>query len=162
MKRIRKKYKKPIRPWDKERIEKEKEILKNFGLRRKREIWRAEALLRKFRRMARELAAKKDKEKERELIERLVKLGLLSKNASLDDILDLTVENILDRRLQTLVFKKGFANTPKQARQLIVHGHINIGGKKVFYPSYFVKKNEEDKIQVTIAPKVKKEVVSNG
>ena len=150
MRRQRKKYEKPKRPWDKTRIEREKELLKKFGLRRKREIWRAESLLRKYRRLARELAAKKDKEKEKILIEKLARFGILEKNASLDDVLGLNVEDILNRRLQTIVFKKGLANTIKHARQLIVHGHITINNRKIVYPSYLVPKEEEDKIQTTI------------
>jgi len=150
MRRQRKKYEKPKRPWDKTRIEREKELLKKFGLRRKREIWRAESLLRKYRRLARELAAKKDKEKEKILIEKLARFGILKKNANLDDVLGLTVEDILNRRLQTIVFKKGLANTIKHARQLIVHGHITINNRKIVYPSYLVPKEEEDKIQTTI------------
>lgn len=152
MRRQRKKYKRPIKPWDKERIEKEKEILKKFGLRRKREIWRAEALLRKFRRLARSLIGKKDEKREKILIEKLIRLGILKKGCDLNDVLSLTIEDILKRRLQTIVFEKGLANTIKQARQFIVHGHIKINGRKVVYPSYLVKKEEEDKIQVDVKP----------
>jgi small subunit ribosomal protein S4 len=149
MKRARKKYEKPRRPWDKARIEKEKEILKKFGLRRKKELWRAEAILRKYRRMARDLAAKKDKEKEKVLLEKLKRMGILNENATaLDDVLALTVEDILERRLQTLVYRKGLANSVKHARQLIVHGHVKIDGRKITYPSYIVPKVEEDKIEV--------------
>jgi small subunit ribosomal protein S4 len=148
MKRSRKKYEKPKRPWDKARIEKEKEILKKFGLRRKRELWRAEAILRKYRRMARELVAKKDKEKEKVLIEKLKKIGVLKEGSALDDVLALTVEDILERRLQTIVYRRGLANSIKHARQLIVHGHVKINGRKINYPSYIVPKDEEDKIEV--------------
>lgn len=148
MKRQRKKYEKPKKSWDRERIDKERELIKNFGLRRKREIWRTEALLRKYRRLARELAAKKDKEKEKALIDKLVRMGLLAENSGLDDVLSLTVENILERRLQTIVFKKGFVNTPRQARQFIVHGKVRIEGRKIFYPSYLVPVEEENKIEV--------------
>lgn len=156
MKRQRKKYERPKKPWDKQRIEKEKEILKKFGLRRKKEIWRAEALLRKFRRMARQLIAKKDEKMEKELIGKLARLGLLSENASLDDVLSLTVENILERRLQTILFKKGLASTIKQARQFIVHGKVKIGERKIPYPSYLVPKDEEDKIQLSSTIQIKK------
>lgn len=148
MKRQRKKYEVPLKLWDKQRIEREKEIIKSFGLRRKKEIWVAEALLRKYRRMARNLAAKKDKEKEKMLITKLTKLGLLQDNASLDDVLSLTIGNILERRLQTVLLRKGLANTARQARQFIVHRKVKIGEKKVPYPSYLVSKEEENKIQV--------------
>ncbi|MGC8812546.1 MAG: 30S ribosomal protein S4, partial [Candidatus Aenigmatarchaeota archaeon] len=98
----------------------------------------------------RDLTARKDKEAEKELIKKLNKLGLLDEKASLDDVLSLTVENILERRLQTILFRKGLANSPKHARQLISHGHVFIDGRKVLYPSYLVKKGEEEKITVKV------------
>jgi small subunit ribosomal protein S4 len=156
MKRSRKKYERPLKPWNKERIEKDRETMKSFGLRKKMEIWRTEGLSRKFRRMARDLVARKDKEMERVLLKKLVKLGVLNEGATLDDVLGLTLENFLDRRLQTVVFKKGFANSPKQARQFITHGHVLINERKVKYPSYLVLKEEESNINVkTVAQKPK-------
>lgn len=146
MKRQKKKYEKPLRVWDKSRIESEKKLIQNYGLRRKREIWRAESILRNYRRIARGLAAKMDKEREKILLDKLFKIGLIKKEASLDDILALTVENILERRLQTLVCKKGLANTPKQARQFIVHGHIAVNGRRVKWPSMLIPIGEENKI----------------
>lgn len=148
MRRSRKKYKRPKIIWNKARIERDKELKKKFGLLKKHEIWKAETLLRKYRRLARRLAATKDKKTEKELIEKLAKLGLLEKGAGLDDALSLGVEDILGRRLQTIIFKNGFANTPKEARQLIVHGHVKIEGRRASYPSYLVPKTEEDKIEV--------------
>ncbi|MEM5773131.1 MAG: 30S ribosomal protein S4 [Candidatus Aenigmatarchaeota archaeon] len=148
MRRLRKKIEKPRRPWDKERIEREREILKKYGLRRKKELWRAEGILRKYRRMARELIAKRDVEKERILIEKLKKMGVLKGGEKLDDVLALNVEDILERRLQTLVFKKGLANSLKHARQLITHGHVKINGRRIQYPSYLVPLEEENKIEV--------------
>jgi small subunit ribosomal protein S4 len=148
MKRQKKKYETPLRPWDKQRLEEEKKLLKKFGLKNKKEIWRAEAIVRKFRRMAREIAATHDKEKERILINKVVRLGLLKEGATLDDVLGLTVENLLERRLQTILKNKGLANTIKHARQLITHGHVKINGRKVTYPSYIVPINEEDSIVV--------------
>lgn len=156
MRRLKKKYKRPKRLWDKERIEAEKVLVKNFGLKKKREIWKAETLLRKYRRLARDLAAKKDKKMEKVLIEKLCKLGILEKNAGLDDVLGLTVEDILSRRLQTVVHKLGLASTPKQARQLIVHGHITVNGRKIIYPSYLVPKEKEESIKVLKKTKVSK------
>ncbi|MEM5834932.1 MAG: 30S ribosomal protein S4 [Candidatus Aenigmatarchaeota archaeon] len=147
MRRLRKKYETPRRPWDKERIEEEKVIMKEYGLKRKKELWRSEALLRKWRRIAKSLVGKKDEKKEKELIQRLNVLGILN-GGTLDDVLGLTVRNILERRLQTIIFRKGLANSPKHARQLIVHGHVRINGRKILYPSYLVKKEEEDKIEV--------------
>jgi small subunit ribosomal protein S4 len=161
MKKQRKKYERPLKLWDKDRIEKENILLKNFGLRKKREMWRAEAFLRKYRRMARELAAKKDKEKERMLINKLVNVGLLQEGASLDDVLGMSLENLLERRLQTIIYKKGFANSVKQARQFITHGHVRIGNRKIVYPSYLVSREEEDKIQVDMTAN-KPKVVASG
>jgi len=148
MKRIRKKYEKPAKAWDKQRIEKEKGLIKNYGLKKKQEIWRTEFILRKYRGLARELTARADKNKEKNVIEKLIKLGLLNNGATLDDILGLTVENFLERRLQTIIFKKGLSNTVKHARQLIVHGRVLIGERKVLYPSYLVSREEENNIQV--------------
>jgi len=146
MRKIKKKFKKPTAPWDKERMDKEDQLMKVFGLRRKREIWKAESILRSFRRRARNLAAKRDKEEEKVLLDKLHKMGLLGKNAGLDDVLSLMVENLLERRLQTVVLKKNMANTPKQARQLITHGHIAIEGRRTIYPSFIVTRDLEDKI----------------
>ncbi len=155
MKRQKKKFERPKRPWDKVRIEEEKKLTQNYGLRRKKEIWRAESILRNYRRLARELAAKRDKEKEKILLDKLFKMGLIKKDADLDDVLALTVENILDRRLQTLVFKKGLARTVKLSRQYIVHGHITFEGRKMRWPSMLVPLGGEEKISFYEKSKIK-------
>lgn len=147
MKRQKKKYEKPLRPWDRTRLEAERKIKQTYGLRRKKEIWRAESILRNYRRLARNLAAKKDKEKEKILLDKLVKTGLLNPTADLDDVLALTVENLLDRRLQTLTYRKGISKTAKQARQLIVHGHIAINGRRVRWPGTLVTISDESGIK---------------
>src|SRR3989338_1726955 len=100
-KKKRKQVKRPKRPYDKERFVKEEKIMKEFGLRRKRELWKAESLLRNFRRRARELLANPDEKKQKELFERLKKMGFAAEK--LDDVLLLKLENILSRRLQTVV-----------------------------------------------------------
>ena len=153
-KRFKKKYERPKKPYDKSRIESERKTLNNFGLRRKKEIWRAEGIVRDFRRRARELQARKDERAEKELLEKLYKIGMRCEK--LDDVLQIDLDEILSRRLQTIVFKKGFANSMKHARQLIVHGHIMINDRKVFWPSYIVEKDNEDKIALSnyIASKV--------
>ena len=127
-KKSRRRYSRPKRPYDKERIVREKKILKDFGLRRKHEIWKAENKLRNFRRRARELLAEKDDTGKKELFDKLNSIGF--RVEKLDDVLDLKLEDILSRRLQTFVFKKGLANTLKQARQLIVHRHVIVGDRK--------------------------------
>ena len=151
MRRLKKKYEKPLKRWDKARIEREKELMKKYGLRRKKEIWRAESIARKYRRLARQLIANPNPKVEKEILEKVRRLGFIDAQ-KLDDLLNLTVEHILERRLQTIVYKKGLANTIKQARQLIVHGHIAINGRKVTFPSYLVPKDEEDKITLLLDP----------
>ncbi len=144
----RKKYETPSHPWEKARIEREAELIQKYGLKNKREIWRAETFLRRIREQARNLRAtegQKQSEREKELLlKRLFRLGLLPQEATLDDVLSLTIENILSRRLQTIVYLKGLASTMKQARQFIVHKHIAINGRIVNIPSYMVKREEED------------------
>lgn len=162
MRKIKKKLKNPKAPWDKERIDKENQLMKIYGLRRKREIWKVESILRSFRGRARDLAAKKDKEEEKILLDKLQKLGLLNKDAGLDDVLTLTVEKLLDRRLQTFVLKNGLANTPKHARQLITHGHIAVDGRKTIYPSFFITRDLEKKISSYGSPIKIKEPKSSG
>lgn len=148
MRKSKKKYKRPKVIWNKARIARDKKLKKDFGLVRAHEIWKAETMLRKYRRMARGLAATKDKKMERDLVNKLEGLGFLEKSAGLDGVLGMTVEDLLERRLQTIVFKNGSARTQKEARQMIVHGHVKIGGRKTSYPSYLVPKIEEDKIEV--------------
>ncbi len=154
-KRHRKKYVTPPHPWDKARLEKEAQLVIKYGLRNKRELWRFQNILRKYRRVARDLLGKinlpgKEGEyaraKARAVIKKLARIGVLDENATLDDILNLTVEDFLERRLQTIVYRMGLARTIKQARQLIVHGHIAIDGRRVTAPSYIVEKDEESKI----------------
>jgi small subunit ribosomal protein S4 len=146
MKRQKSKYETPKRPWDKANLEAEKKIKQEYGLRRKKELWREESILRNYRRLARNLAASRDLDKEKILIDKLVKIGLLHPSADLDDVLALRTESILERRLQTLVFKKGLATTVKQARQLIVHGHIAVDGRKSKWPGMIVQVADDGKI----------------
>jgi len=146
--RPRKKYATPNHPWKKDRIEYEKNLQRIYGLKNKREIWKVHAELRRMRTLARNLIAatgEEAKKRERELMGRAYRYGLVEKDATLDDILALKPENFLDRRLQTIVYKKGLAKSIRQARQMIVHGHIMVNGTRVTAPSYFVKR-DEDKI----------------
>jgi len=109
-------------------------------------------MLSKFRGIARSLIGKAPEERgkmEEELLKRLKKLGVLPETAILDDVLDLTIEDILERRLQTIVFRKGLAKTIHQARQLITHGHISIGKQRVTVPGYMVTREEENQIAYT-------------
>jgi len=147
----KKSYKTPNHPWQAARIEPEVELVKRYGLRNKREVWKAHSQLKKYRVLARQLLAESTKGKVEghvktdieNIINRLKRYGLLKTDAVLDDILSLDINNFLERRLQTQVHKQGLANTPKQARQFIVHGHIAVAGRKITIPGYHVQTNEE-------------------
>ncbi len=148
-KKPRKKWEGPRHPWRKEVLMEEIKIIGMYGLRNKRELWRAKTIIRKIRHRARALLAtpKEIREPmEKALLRRLYKMGLISENATLEDVLGLRVEDLLERRLQTIVYRKGLARTIHQARQLIVHGHIAIAGRRVTSPGYLVSRDEEDLI----------------
>jgi len=148
----RKKYETPSHPWQEDRIKEENEMVKKYGLKNKREIWKAQTKLKKYRSQARELLAKvgtgdaQSKKESNQLLIHLNRLNILPLNSTLDDVLALNTESLLSRRLQTLAYLKGFAGTPTQARQLISHGHVSIGEKKVTVPGYIVTKDEESEI----------------
>ena len=145
---IRKKkklYNRPKKPWDKKRIEEENQTRKDYGLKNKKEIWKAEAKISSIRRGAKAMI-KESEEKKNTFFEKLNKLGLNVN--SIPDVLGLTLNNWLDRRLQTFVFKKGLANSVKEARQKIVHKHVAVDGSVINIPSFIVTKNLEDKISL--------------
>jgi small subunit ribosomal protein S4 len=145
----RRKYDTPQHPWEGKRIEEERVILNQYGLKNKAEIWKVSTALRKIKQQARQLIAadnEQAKKEEKQLIEKLVSLNLVSKDAKIDEILSVNLEKMLDRRLQTQVFLKGLARSPKQARQFITHKHIMVGDSIVNKPSYLVRKSEENSI----------------
>jgi len=146
----RKKYSTPSHPWQKERIEQEKILIKGYGLKNKKEIWRMDSLLGRFKQQAKNLIARtnaQSKKEEKQLIVKLTKLNLIKEDAKMDDILGLDIKNVMDRRLQTQVFSKGLARSAKQARQFITHGHIYVGSQKITVPSYLVAIGEENQIK---------------
>ena len=123
-----------------------------FGLKTKRELWKSRTELSRLRHQARSLLAVRQEVREKEepiLMHSLSRIGLVEKTATLDDVLNLEIENLLARRLQTIVFKKFFFKTPYQARQAISHGHVLIGDRVINRPSYVVKVEEEDSIKLT-------------
>ena len=145
--KARKKYDTPPHPWNAERLKSENKLMAKYGLKNKKEIWKADTLVRNYSRQARYLLGfSEDQVKTEidELLGHLKRTGILDESAPLESILDLTVEDILRRRLQTVVHQKGLARTAKEARMFVVHGHIALDGKKVNSPSYVVKKGEED------------------
>lgn len=148
-KKQRKKYQTPSHPWQKTRIEEEKKLIEEYGLKNKKEIWKMDSKLRKFKSQVKKLITAPTKQKELEktqLLKKLQSLGLIKKTAQLDDILSLTLKDIMERRLQTLLCKKGLVKSIKQSRQMIVHKHVSIGNKKITMPSYLLRKEEEDKL----------------
>ncbi len=149
---LKKKFKKPKHPFQKERIREELEFLGRYGLRNKREFWKSRTILGNWRKLARHsrtLSKEKTVEAQQTLIQKLNRLGIIGSEARFEDILLLNVEDVLKRRLQTMVYEKGLASTIYQSRQYITHGHIQVGGKKIDAPSYIVKKDEEDFIMFT-------------
>jgi len=153
MKRKHKQYSRPKRPFDKERIDEEAKIKSKFGLKNKKEIWMAEARIKSMREKAKKLISA-DKKDQEALFLRLQKVGI--KVESIADILSLTKENYLERRLQSVIHIQRLATTPKGARQLIVHKKILVNGRAIDSPSYIVPIAMENKI--TLKKKVKKVV----
>ena len=153
----RKKYDTPFHPWKEERIKQEREFIKKYGLKNHKEVWRAKTYLGRYRQHARELLARmgsRDQQIKREgdqLLFHLTRMGILPLGRSLDDVLALEIESVLSRRLQTLVYLKGFSSTANQSRQLINHGHVRINDRKVTIPGYLVTKDEEEFIGYTNA-----------
>ena len=157
--KIRKKYTTPSHPWQAVRIAEERVLVTEYGLKNKKEIWKADSLLKNFTGQAKQLipATNEQAEKEKkQLLNRLARMGLL-KEQNLNAVLNLTLKDILDRRLQTVIYKKGMARTVHQARQFIVHEHIFVGDKKVSIPSYMVMGGEENTITFDQYSKIKED-----
>ena len=158
MKRKHKTYSRPKRPFDKLRIEEEAEIKKQFGLKNKKEIWKAEANIKLIRGKAKKLISS-GADEQQALFTKLKKIGL--KVNSISDVLSLNKEDYLKRRLQTIVVAKKIASTPKSARQLITHKKILVKGHVVDSPSYIVPVELENEISLRKKDKVKKEKSEN-
>ena len=150
-------WRKPKRPLNYELKMEELKTLGTFGLRTKRELWKAHTELSRVRHQARSLLALRQEiraEKEPILMKSLARIGLVNSDATLDDVLNLNVDNLLSRRLQTIVSKKLGFKTPYQARQAVIHGHIMIGDRKIDIPSYTVTVGEEESIHFTPESKI--------
>jgi small subunit ribosomal protein S4 len=148
----RKKYETTRFPWRIDTLEADLNKIGQYGLRSKKELWRHKTMISKYRGIARSLlgmSAEERRKLEKQLLDKLHRLGILPETAVLDDVLDLSLEDILERRLQTLVFRKGLTKSIHQARQLITHGHVAIEGKRLSSPSYLVPIEEEAKITYT-------------
>lgn len=149
--KARKTYSRPRSPWRADQLAQELYLLGTFGLRNKRELWKAQTHLSSVRKQARTLLAATQQvrlREEKKLLTSLNRQGLVAEGAALDDILNLTVEDVLGRRLQSLIFKKGMAISPLHARQLVVHGHVVIGDRTITIPGYLVQRQEEGNIKL--------------
>tara|TARA_Y100000310_G_scaffold190027_1_gene189998 strand:- start:673 stop:1356 length:684 start_codon:yes stop_codon:yes gene_type:complete len=145
-KKLKKKYSTPIHPWNKTDIEENKVFKKEYGLKIRKELLLTESFLKKYKNIAKTLISDQSKQGEvekKQMMDKLHRLGLLSTGAELDDVLSLELKDILERRLQSLVFRRGLAHTMTQARQFITHRHIAIGNKEITSPSYLVSLEEE-------------------
>jgi small subunit ribosomal protein S4 len=156
IKKIRKKYSKPSHPWRQSRIDEENAIIKEYGISKKTELWKTISKLESFKNQAKSVAAVNTGQSSNQnliqrqnLFNRMASYNLVKVGDSLDAVLGVTLQDVLNRRLQTLVFKKGFAKSMKQSRQMITHRHILIKSKIVTSPSYLVRSSEEASIEVS-------------
>ncbi|MGM0591556.1 MAG: 30S ribosomal protein S4 [Halobacteriota archaeon] len=145
-------YETPNHPYQGARIAEESDLLGRYGLKNKEELWRAQSELRNFRREARRLLGEAQGDVDaaaaagEDFLARLRRLGILSEEDDISRILSLDVTDLLERRLQTVVYRKGLAHTPNQARQFISHGHITVEGARVTVPSKKVEVTEQDTV----------------
>ena len=145
-KKQRKKFNKPSHPWQRTRLEEEKILKVEYALKNKKELWKMNSLLSKFKAQTKVLITKSGEQGEKEtndFLNKLAKLNLIPANTPIEDVLNLTLKDVLERRLQTIVFRKGLGKTMKQARQFITHGHVIVNNKKITIPSYIVPLSEE-------------------
>jgi len=148
---FRKLYQTPRHPWQGDRITEERALLAAYGLKNKREIYRVTTRVKNFTMIAKRLIASSGSQADLErqqLLDTLHSFGLLQNSTSLDDVLGLKQKDLLERRLQTVLFRKGIARSMKQARQFISHNHVAIGSRVISSPGYLVRIAEEADIQV--------------
>lgn len=149
MRRTRKQYATPNHPWNKERFEAEAQLVRGYGLKNKTEIYKADFVLRTFRSQAKRLSAGRtdqDAVEEAQMLGRLRRLGVIGPEDGLDAVLQLRIEDLLDRRLQTVLYRKGLAKSMKQARQFITHAHVALGGVKITAPGHLTTLEEQEKL----------------
>lgn len=142
------KFEKPKERWNLERIKTDRALIGEYGLKNMKELWKVQSEVSRVRRNVRELLSvgSASEDVKQQIIGRLTRLGVASETTTLDNLLDLKENDLLNRRLQTVVFRKGLARSIRQARQLTVHGFIAIDGKKVNRPGYLVDTETEKHI----------------
>merc|ERR1739841_84494 len=146
----------PRRTYEKERLDSELKLIGQFGLKNKREIWRVRLALAKIRSTARTLLTKDEKDPSRifegqALMRRMIRYGILDEDKQrLDYVLSLNIENFMERRLQTLVFKRGLAKSIHHARVLIRQRHIRVGRQVVNVPSFMVRVESQPHIEFAV------------
>jgi len=157
--RNRSKYEKPKAIWNVIRIKADNELIDAYGLRNMKELWKVQTELSRLRSNVRRMLSGSSTKTEMQeaVMARLKKLGAVSGEVDLEALLELKENVLLERRLQSIVFRKGLARSMKQARQLITHGFIAVNGIKVNRPGYTVGVEEEHKIgyykPIVIEPK---------
>jgi small subunit ribosomal protein S4 len=147
----KKAFHRPRRIWTADQLNAELYVLGTYGLRNKRELWKAQSEIARLRNQARALLAiptEVRRDKELRLLSFLNRMGLVKESATLDDVLNLKIEDILERRLQTIVMRKVGSKSAIQARQIVSHGHVSIGNRRVNLPGYIVRRDEEPNIFV--------------
>jgi small subunit ribosomal protein S9e len=166
----------PRRPFERERLDRELKLAGVYGLRNKREIWRAHTMVTKVRSIARILLTLPEKDPKRvfegqALLRRLTRYGFLAENEQkLDYVLSLSDEKLLDRRLQTRVFHQGLAKSIHHARVLIRQRHIRVGKQMVNVPSFLVRTDSEKHVEFALtspygvgrAGRVKRKTIKQG
>ena len=160
--KTRRKYDTPNHPWQAERIDEEKKLIEEYGLTNKKQIWKMSSLLRNFRKQARDIIGLRSERKEASikiLISKLTRLGLLNKDSTTGDVLNLSLRDILERRLQTVVYKMGLANSVKQARQFILHRKVVVNEKVISSPSYLINTGDKVSLKSGFTPNLIKIVV---
>jgi small subunit ribosomal protein S4 len=148
-KKPKKKYSTPSHPWQKDRIVEETKIQEDYGVKNKKEIWKMRSMIQQFARQAKRIVASPTKQAElekKQLTDKLRSIGLINESSDFDSVLGITLNDLMEKRLQTLVMRKGLAKTMKQARQFITHQHIAVGDKVITSPSYIVRANESQLI----------------
>jgi len=148
-KKLKKKYSSPRHPWQKARIEEERIIVREYALKNKREVYKVNSFIKRYVEIYKELNYKLGEQAEKEkaqLLAKVKRLGLIAADKELSAVLDMKIATALERRLQTIVFRKKLARSMKQARQFIIHRHITVGGTVIDAPGYLVPVELENQI----------------